>query len=62
MVSPGMGQPQWVYCMPKRSFHARQVMSKAEDNLKPSTLSSLDYELNKWLSHLEIKQHIRTGQ
>lgn len=41
MLSLGTGQPQCVYCTLNRSFQARQVISNAEDNLKPSTLSSL---------------------
>jgi len=41
MLSPGTGQPQWVYWTLNRSFQARQVISNAEDSLNPSTLSSL---------------------
>jgi len=33
--------PAVVYCTLNRSFQTRQVISNAEDNLKPSTLSSL---------------------
>jgi hypothetical protein len=42
MVSPAAeGHPQWVYWIPKRSFHALHVVSNAFESLNVSTLSSL---------------------
>jgi hypothetical protein len=42
MIPPAAeGHPQWVYWIPKRSFHALHVVSNALESLKVSTLSSL---------------------